>query len=110
MLRGVGEQITYYRRYHGYDYSRGASLFVTVATEPRKALFGLVENAAVVLSDLGRLVLESMRAIPRYNPLKYELMYNQPEYMRIREPIDSTLIPDFPCRVENAGLPVGAVR
>ena len=167
----MGEQITYYRRYHGYDYSKGASLFVTMATEPRKALFGRVENAAVVLSDLGRLVLESMRAIPRfnsgirlfehvlmpdhlhmnlrieagldeplqvlgaamrrfktytttlarrhlglstiwqqgyhdricvsrrfieavtryirYNPLKYELMYNQPEYMRIQEPIDS---------------------
>lgn len=167
----MGEQIRYYRRYHGYDYSKGASLFVTMATEPRKALFGRVENAAVVLSDLGRLVLESMEAIPRfnpgirlfehvlmpdhlhmnlcieagldeplqvlgaamrkfktytstlarkmlslpklwqqgyhdricvsrrfieavtryirYNPLKYELMYNQPQYMRIQEPIDS---------------------
>ena len=167
----MGEQIKYYRRYHCYDYSKGASLFVTMATEPRKALFGRVENAAVVLSDLGRLVLESMEAIPRfnpgirlfehvlmpdhlhmnlrieagldeplqvlgaamrkfktytstlarkmlslpklwqqgyhdricvsrrfidaitryirYNPLKYELMYNQPEYMRIQEPLDS---------------------
>ena len=25
----------------------------------------------------------------RYNPLKYQLMYNQPEFMRIREPLDS---------------------
>ena len=168
----MGEkEITYYRRYHGYDYSKGASLFITMATEPRRALFGRVENAAVVHSDLGRLVLESMEAIPRfnpgillhehvlmpdhlhmnlriqagmaeplqvlgaamrkfksytttlarkmlslpkiwqqgyhdricvsrrfieaigryirYNPLKYELMYNQPDYMRIREPLDS---------------------
>ena len=167
----MGEQIPYYRRYHGYDYSKGASLFVTMATEPRRALFGRVENAVVVLSDIGRLVLESMEAIPRfnpgirlfehvlmpdhlhmnlrieagldeplqvlgaamrkfktytttlarkalglpklwqqgyhdricvsrrfidaitryirYNPLKYELMYNQPEYMHIREPLDS---------------------
>lgn len=167
----MGEQIPYYRRYHGYDYSKGASLFVTMAIEPRKALFGRVENATVVLSDLGRLVLESMESIPRfnpgirlfehvlmpdhlhmnirieagldepilalgaamrkfktytstlarktlglpklwqqgyhdricvsrrfidaitryirYNPLKYELMYNQPEYMHIREPLDS---------------------
>ena len=163
--------IPYYRRYHGYDYSRGASLFITISTDPRKALFGRVENAAVVLSELGRLVLESMQAIPRfnpgialfehvlmpdhlhmnlriqpglaeplqvlgaamrrfktytttlarkmlglstlwqqgyhdricvsrrfidaitryirYNPLKYELMYNQPDYMRIQEPLDS---------------------
>ena len=167
----MGEEIRYYRRFHGYDYSRGASLFVTMATEPRRALFGRVENAVVVLSDIGRLVLESMEAIPRfnpgirlfehvlmpdhlhmnlrieagldeplqvlgaamrkfktytttlarkalglpklwqqgyhdricvsrrfidaitryicYNPLKYELMYNQPEYMHIREPLDS---------------------
>ena len=163
--------VTYYRRYHGYDYSRGASLFITISTDPRKALFGRVENAAVVLSELGRVVLESMQAIPRfnpgialfehvlmpdhlhmnlriqsglaeplqvlgaalrrfktytttqarkmhglpslwqqgyhdricvsrrfieavtryirYNPLKYELMYNQPEHMRIREPLGS---------------------
>ena len=167
----MGEQIPYYRRYHGYDYTKGASLFITMATELRKALFGRVENATVVLSNLGRLVLESMEAIPRfnpgirlfehvlmpdhlhmnlriaagldeplqvlgaairrfktytttlarkslglpklwqqgyhdrvcvsrrfieaitryirYNPLKYELMYNQPEYMHIREPLDS---------------------
>ena len=163
--------IPYYRRYHGYDYSRGASLFITISTDPRRALFGRVENAAVVLSELGRLVLESVEAIPRfnpgialfehvlmpdhlhmnlriqpglaeplqvlgaamrrfktytttlarkmlglstlwqqgyhdricvsrrfieaitryirYNPLKYELMYNQPEHMRIHEPLDS---------------------
>ena len=167
----MGEQIKYYRRYHGYDYSKGASLFITMATEPRRPLFGKVENAAVVLSDFGRLVLESMEAIPRfnpditlfehvlmpdhlhmnlrikagldeplqvlgaamrrfktytttlarktfglpklwqqgyhdricvsrrfieaitryirYNPLKYQLMYNQSAYMRIREPLDS---------------------
>jgi len=64
----MGEEIKYYRRYHGYDYSKGASLFVTMATEPRKALFGRVENATVVLSDLGRLVLESMESMPRFNP------------------------------------------
>jgi len=167
----MGQPILYYRRYHGYDYSRGASLFITLATEPRRALFGKVEKAAMVHSELGAQVLEAMRAIPRlnpglslfehvlmpdhlhmnlrlepgldkpldtlgtamrrfktytttlarkavgqpklwqqgyhdrictsrrfieavnryirYNPLKYELMYNQPAYMRIREPLES---------------------
>ncbi len=180
--------VTYYRRYHGYDYSRGASLFITISTDPRKALFGRVENAAVVLSELGRLVLESMQAIPRfnpgialfehvlmpdhlhmnlriqpglseplqvlgaamrrfktytttlarkmhglstlwqqgyhdricvsrrfidaitryirYNPLKYELMYNQPEHMRIHEPLDSPRLDadDFWKGMGNTGL------
>ena len=169
--RRMDKPVIYYRRYHGYDYSRGAALFVTIATEPRRALFGRVENAAVIHSDLGVAVLEAMRAIPRfnpgislfehvlmpdhlhmnlriepglaeplqvfgaairrfktftttlaqkalglpklwqqgchdrictsrrfidstaryihYNPLKHELMYNQPEFMHIREPLDS---------------------
>ncbi len=167
----MGEQIKYYRRYHGYDYSRGASLFITMSTEPRLALFGRVRDAGVDLSEFGSQVLEAVEAIPRlnpgvslfehvvmpdhlhmnlrlaaglteplqvlgaamrrfksytttlarknlglhkiwqqgyhdrvclsrrfidsvtryirYNPLKYELMYNQPSYMRVREPLDS---------------------
>ena len=167
----MAEPIKYYRRYHGYDYSRGAALFITLSTEPRTSLFGRVRNASVVLTDLGRLVLEAIEAIPRfnpgislfehvlmpdhlhmmlrlapglgnplqtlgaamrrfktytstlarknlgiaklwqqgyhdricvsrrfidavtryirYNPLKYELMYNQPDHLRIQEPIDS---------------------
>ena len=167
----MGEQIRYYRRFRGYDYSRGAALFITMATEPRRALFGRVADAVVVLSEFGRQVLDCIEAIPRfnpgislfehvlmpdhlhmnlriapglseplqvlgaamrrfksytttlarrqlglsaiwqqgyhdricvsrrfieavaryirYNPLKYELMYNQPRYMRIREPLDS---------------------
>ena len=167
----MGEQITYYRRYHGYDYTKGASLFITLVTEPRRALFGQIANAVVVLTEFGKLVLESLEAMPRfnpgielfehvlmpdhlhmnlrieaglaeplqvlgaamrrfktytttlsrkmlglaklwqqgyhdricvsrrfieaitryirYNPLKYELMYNQPAYMRICEPLDS---------------------
>ena len=167
----MAEPIKYYRRYHGYDYSRGAALFITLSTEPRTSLFGRVKNSTVVLTDLGRLVLEAIEAIPRfnpgislfehvlmpdhlhmmlrlapglgnplqtlgaamrrfktytstlarknlgiaklwqqgyhdricvsrrfidavtryirYNPLKYELMYNQPDHLRIQEPIDS---------------------
>ena len=184
----MGEQIKYYRRYHGYDYSRGAVLFITLVIEPRKALFGRVENAVAVLSDFGRQIAECIEAIPRfnqgiflfeyvlmpdhlhmvlriapglaeplqvlgaamrrfksytttlarrqlglpsiwqqgyhdricvsrrfieavvryirYNPLKYELMYNQPEYMRIREPLDSArlAVDDFWKGVGNVNL------
>ena len=64
----MSRPIVYYRRYRGYDYTRGASLFITLSTEPRKALFGRVEDAVVIHSDLGRLVLEALEAIPRLNP------------------------------------------
>ena len=61
-------RIKHYRRYRGYDYSRGASLFITISAEPRLALFGRVRNAAVELTPLGKVVAESIAAMPRFNP------------------------------------------
>ncbi len=44
----------HHRRYAGYDYTRGASLFITVATEPRQPLFGTIFGAeGVTLSPFG---------------------------------------------------------
>ena len=57
-----------YRRMKGWDYARGASLFVTISTMPRKALFGRVKNGKVALSPLGRVIAESLVALPRFNP------------------------------------------
>jgi len=55
-------EIVRYRRYDGYDYSRGAVLFITIVTEPRRALFGRVRNAAVELNPLGREILKTLVA------------------------------------------------
>ena len=66
--RAPSRVIKYYRRYRDYDYSRGASLFITISTEPRRALFGQVKNAAVELTQLGNVIAESITAIPRFNP------------------------------------------
>ncbi len=57
-----------YRRFAGWDYSKGASFFITIATEPRRSLFGRVEQGVMVLSSLGEKVLEALEAIPRLNP------------------------------------------
>lgn len=57
-----------YRRFPFYDYSRGAALFITVSTSPRGNLFGRVVEAKMELSPLGAEVLESIEAIPRFNP------------------------------------------
>lgn len=61
-------EIKYYRRFRNYDYSRGASLFITVATEPRQVLFGRVKNAKVEHFPLGKIIDESINAMPRFNP------------------------------------------
>ena len=61
-------KIKRYRRFAGWDYAKGASLFITIATEPRRALFGNVQGGTVALSSLGVKVKEAIEAIPRLNP------------------------------------------
>ena len=61
-------KIKRYRRFAGWDYTKGASLFITIATEPRRALLGRIVNGAVVLSPLGEKVKEAVEAIPLLNP------------------------------------------
>ena len=169
-------RVKYYRRYRGYDYSRGVALFVTIVTEPRRSLFGRVVDAKIELNEFGLDVIDAIEAIPRfnqeivlhghvlmgdhlhmnlylkpglsnplqtlgaairrfktwtttlarkrmglasiwqqgyhdricvsrrfieateryiaYNPLKFELMHNRPEFLRIREPLDSPRLSD----------------
>ena len=61
------QPILRYRRFHGWDYTKGASFFITIATEPRRSLFGRVEKGAMVLSPLGEKVMEALEAIPKLN-------------------------------------------
>ena len=57
-----------YRRFKGWDYTKGASLFITIATEPRRPLFGEIKGGRVVLTPLGEKVAEALEAMPRLNP------------------------------------------
>ena len=61
-------KIARYRRFAGWDYAKGASLFVTIATAPRRACFGKIVNGAMVMSPLGEKVREALEAMPRLNP------------------------------------------
>lgn len=64
----MSNEIHRYRRFEGWDYTKGASLFITIVTEPRRALFGEVEDGKVILSPLGERVSDALNAIPRLNP------------------------------------------
>lgn len=59
-IRRKAAQIKHYRRFHGYDYSRGASIFVTFAVKGRLPLFGQVEGEKVNLSPAGKAALEAI--------------------------------------------------
>ena len=49
-----------YRRFQGWDYSRGASLFITISTSPRRPIFGQVVGGEMKLSPLGEEALFSL--------------------------------------------------
>ena len=57
-----------YRRFKDWDYSRGASFFITLSLDERKPLFGQVHDGIVCLSELGREVLASLERIPVLEP------------------------------------------
>ena len=57
-----------YRRFKGWDYTKGASLFITIATKPRRPLFGEIVDGHVVLTPLGEKVAEAILAMPQLNP------------------------------------------
>lgn len=60
--------LPHYSRFHGYDYTRGAAMFITIVTEPRRALFGRVVNAKMELSPLGAAVKAALEDCPRRVP------------------------------------------
>ena len=79
------KEITHFRRFHGYDYSRGASLFITVVTSPRHPWFGRVKNARVELSDLGRVVEESIGfTLSRIKGLRLQRYVVMPDHIHVR--------------------------
>ena len=61
------KEIKRYRRFTGWDYSRGASLFITISTSPRRPIFGRVVDDEMKLSPIGEEALFSLESMPRYN-------------------------------------------
>ncbi len=60
-------EIRRYRRTHAWNYARGASLFITISTAPRRDLFGRISGNETCLSQLGRHVADALDAMPRLN-------------------------------------------
>ena len=49
-----------HRRFRGYDYARGGSMFVTTCLEHRRPLFGRVDHERVVLSEAGEIARRAL--------------------------------------------------
>ena len=64
-----------YRRYRGYDYSRGATLFITISTEPRQAIFGRVFDDRIELNAFGLAAEETFRLEEQRNPALHVMAF-----------------------------------
>ena len=76
----------HFRRYHGYDYSRGASLFLTFNVEPKVDILGHVEAPGVLVhNEWGRLVDSKVAEIAtRYAPLRVMRHVIMPNHAHLR--------------------------
>ena len=79
------QAIKRFRRFHGYDYSRGAVEFVSFHLEPRLSIFGRVVGGKMVYSPVGEIarqvILKESRRTPDAQLKKWEVM---PEHIHMR--------------------------
>ncbi|MBR1837112.1 MAG: transposase [Kiritimatiellae bacterium] len=76
----------HFLRYRGYDYGRGASLFLTFNVEPKRDILGRIEPPGVlVLNELGRLVDAKVAEIAaRHAPLRVVKHVIMPNHAHMR--------------------------
>ena len=78
---GIGR----YRRFHGYDYARGASIFVTFAVKGRARVFGAVEGDKVAYSPAGFAAIETIELENRRGGFVYAVKYAvMPDHLHLR--------------------------
>ncbi len=76
----------HFRRYHGYDYSRGAALFLTFNVEPKEDILGNIEAPGILVhNEWGRLVDAKVGEIAlRHLPLRVMSHVIMPNHAHMR--------------------------
>lgn len=76
----------HFRRFQGYDYSRGASLFLSFNVEPKEDILGHIEAPGVLAhNDWGRLVDAQVQVVAaRFAPLRVMHHVIMPNHAHIR--------------------------
>jgi putative transposase len=55
-------------RLQQYDYSRAGLYFITICTQARKCLFGIIKDGKMILNDAGKIANECWLKIPEHFP------------------------------------------
>jgi putative transposase len=69
-------------RLQGYDYSRAGLYFITICTQARKCLFGVIKDGKVVLNDAGKIANDCWLKIPEHFQPRH-LIWQRNYYERI---------------------------
>ena len=70
------------QRKHGYDYSQPGYYAVTVCTQKRSCLFGLIAEGAMQLNDAGQMINETWHEIPDHYPgIELDVMQIMPNHL-----------------------------
>ncbi|MCQ2183774.1 MAG: transposase, partial [Bacteroidales bacterium] len=78
-------EIKRFRRFHGYDYSRGAVLFITFGLKKRLPVFGRAEGDKVVYNKVGEAAVETMqREMKRNANLVVHRFVVMPDHVHLR--------------------------
>ena len=78
-------EIKRFHRFHGYDYSRGAVLFITFGLKKRLPVFGRAEGDKVVHNKVGEAAVETMqREMKRNANLVVHRFVIMPEHVHLR--------------------------
>ena len=79
------KKILRYRRFHGYDYSRGAVLFITFGLERRRPVFGHVLEGKLIHSAAGLAAQEVLQREMLRNPdLTVRASVIMPDHVHLR--------------------------
>lgn len=75
----------HFRRFKGYDYSRGGSIFITATLAERRPLFGCVAHDRVELSDAGAILAAQIERVKGEFPLlEVRALVIMPDHLHLR--------------------------
>ena len=81
---GGKKEIHHFRRFRGYDYSRGAALFITIVTNPRRRIFGEIVNAKLHKTSLGLAVEQRIAEMGRMLGIRLFNFVVMPDHVHLQ--------------------------
>ena len=97
----------HFRRFKGYDYTRGGSIFITATLAERRPLFGRVVHDRVELSDAGEILAAQIARVKGEFPwLEVRALVIMPDHLHLR----LTFPPGLASPVADIGNFIGRIK